>query len=106
MLGGGGLPLWREAVGVFYNPPPPADWAEEEKIAMRVGGWYYWEPLFWISQMGDEKYPAAHRKIVSNPRLSLFFPQCEGSRKEISKVGDRSREWPEGSLFNSYYTKV
>ena len=23
-----------------------------------------------------------------------------------SKVGDRSRGWPEGSLFNSYYTEV
>ena len=23
-----------------------------------------------------------------------------------SKVGDHSRGWPEGSLFNSYYTKV
>ena len=27
-------------------------------------------------------------------------------RGKVSKVGDRSWEWPEGSLFNSYYTKV
>ena len=25
---------------------------------------------------------------------------------KVSKVGDRSRGWPEGSLFNSYYTEV
>ena len=25
---------------------------------------------------------------------------------KVSKVGDLSRGWPEGSLFNSYYTKV
>ena len=25
---------------------------------------------------------------------------------KVSKVGDRSRGWPEGSLFDSYYTKV
>ena len=24
----------------------------------------------------------------------------------VSKVGDLSRGWPEGSLFNSYYTEV
>ena len=27
-------------------------------------------------------------------------------KKKVSKVGDRSRGWPEGSLFDSYYTKV
>ena len=26
-------------------------------------------------------------------------------KKNVSKIGDRSRERPEGSLFNSYYTK-
>ena len=25
---------------------------------------------------------------------------------EVTKIGDRSRGWPEGSLFDSYYTKV
>ena len=25
---------------------------------------------------------------------------------KVSEVGDFSREWPEGSLFNSYYTVV
>ena len=25
---------------------------------------------------------------------------------KVSKVSDRSRGWPEGSLFDSYYTKV
>ena len=28
------------------------------------------------------------------------------NRKLLFTVGDRSRDWPEGSLFNSYYTKV
>ena len=27
-------------------------------------------------------------------------------KKVKSKVGDRSRGWPEGSLFDSYHTKV
>ena len=30
----------------------------------------------------------------------------QGDIVKVSKVGDHSRGWPEGSLFDSYYTKV
>ena len=36
-------------------------------------------------------------KIVSHP---------SGWVDIVSKVGDHSRGWPEGSLFNSYYTEM
>ncbi len=29
-----------------------------------------------------------------------------GLEEEVSREGDRNRERPEGSLFNSYYTKA
>ena len=32
-----------------------------------------------------------------------FFKQ---SLSKVSKVGDLSRGWPEGPIFDSYYTKV
>ena len=35
------------------------------------------------------------------PERKLLF-MCD----KVSKVGDHSRGWPEGSLFNSYYTEV
>ena len=28
------------------------------------------------------------------------------NNKKVSKVGDHSRGWPEGTFFDSYYTKV
>ena len=28
------------------------------------------------------------------------------TKKKVSKVGNLSQGWPEGSLYNSYYTKV
>ena len=32
---------------------------------------------------------------------------CNAELNKVkSKVGDRSQGWPEGSLFNSYYTNV
>ena len=34
-------------------------------------------------------------------KLSIF-----SSKHIVSKVGDRSRDWPEGSIFDSYYIKV
>ena len=33
-----------------------------------------------------------------------ILPPCRGKGKR--KVGDRSRGWPEGSIFNSYYIEV
>ena len=37
-----------------------------------------------------------------NSVKTILFEQL----KKVSKVGDLSQGWPEGSLFNSYYTKV
>ena len=34
----------------------------------------------------------------------IFYTQFNVSK--VSKIGDVSREWPEGSLFKSYYTEV
>ena len=33
---------------------------------------------------------------------NIFFQQIA----KVSKIGDLSQGWPEGSLFNSYYTEV
>ena len=38
--------------------------------------------------------------------LRAKFESCIDERIKKSKVGDRSRGWPEGSFFESYYTKV
>ena len=35
--------------------------------------------------------------------FSIYFSNFE---VKVSKAGDRSRGWSEGSLFNSYYTDV
>ena len=38
--------------------------------------------------------------------LFQILHMVEGLCKyKVSKVGDRSRGWPEGSLLNSYYTE-
>ena len=38
-----------------------------------------------------------------NSDFSIVFIICNS---KVSKVSDHSRGWPEGSLFDSYYTKV
>ena len=38
--------------------------------------------------------------------LSALVKQVESSMQYGKKVGDRSRGWPEGSLFDSYFTKM
>ena len=42
-----------------------------------------------------------HSLIRLSAAFVLFFFLCF-----VSEFGDFSRGWPEGSLFNSYYTKV
>ena len=51
--------------------------------------------------------------ILSFPAIFLYklllnykFGSVKSYLHIISKVGNLSRGWPEGSLFNSYYTKV
>ena len=41
--------------------------------------------------------------ITPRSALTQGGSNCKGP---IYKVGARSRGWPEGSLFNSYYTEV
>ena len=40
------------------------------------------------------------KSIETSPNFIMFY------RNKVSKVGDRSLGWPEGSLFNSYCTDV
>ena len=42
-------------------------------------------------------------KCIDNEgdHVEKYYPD-----NKVSKVGDRSRGWPEGSLFDSYYTEV
>ena len=44
--------------------------------------------------------------IYANKWLLLLNSNCYLKPYKVSKVGDLSRGWLEGSLFDSYYTKV
>ena len=46
------------------------------------------------------------RNYLILQKNSTFFGYSYSNREGVSKVGDRSRGQPEGSLFNSYYTEV
>ena len=52
-------------------------------------------------------YPSAEVQLVYSkvPTSDAENPNPI-NKKNISKVSDRSREWPEGSLFNSYNTEM
>ena len=59
--------------------------------------------------MDDAKYILI--AMFKQNRIEMIFNWAPEEEKlsaisKVSKVGDRSRGWPEGSLFNSYYTKV
>ena len=47
-----------------------------------------------------ESLQLAAQNIAITTNLTII------SNSKVSKVGDLSREWAEGSLFNSYYTEV
>ena len=52
---------------------------------------------------------AVHRfnhYTTRTPLALTITPRGHPCKKVVSKVGDCSREWPKGSLFNSYYTEV
>ena len=48
----------------------------------------------------SQKVDKSNTYILFSSNISFFI---RGSK---SKVGDHSRGWPEGSLFDSYYTMV
>ena len=54
-------------------------------------------------------FRSQHRKKLrrlEKIKLKIVNKQCSIIFNIVSKVGDHSRGYPEGSLFDSYYTKV
>ena len=57
---------------------------------------------FWDTQSWQEDLTQFKKKLSSSGFWYSNGPQSDNK----SKVGDLSRGWPEGSLFNSYYIEV
>ena len=60
--------------------------------------------LFLKSIFGTQLYGFKYSYLI---QLNIYLFEIIANFINVSsKVGDRSRGWPEGSLFNSYYTEV
>ena len=66
-------------------------------LSVKQGGVKYRFSSFWYDSTGDWTQVFQAIGEHSNHRADVQYQ---------SQFGDRSRGWPEGSLFNSYYTEV
>ena len=59
--------------------------------------------MIWVQATNNNNSNNPLETIIASRN---YFYQIKSFVCTYSKVGDHSREWPEGYLFNSYNTKV
>ena len=66
-------------------------------------GWFYNMSTF-AGLCNAEVFVSFFQAIVGSQLMLII--RCKQLYPQVSKVGDLRRGWPEGFLFDSYYTKV
>ena len=79
-------------------------WAKTKKICMKGKGVlnHRWLKKFRLCCKNLD-----HQERSSRPKLKAVLKAVEKTNyKKVSQVGNHSRRWPEGFLFNSYFTEI